>query len=119
MQSLVSQRLCAYAFDELSRLTSKTYSDSTPTASFSYDQSSVTTGSWSSGTLATPKGRLTEATTTSGSSVTTGLVYSYDPVGRTKNFWQCNPANCGTSTIYNMTYLSIRQETLPVGRTRD
>ncbi len=83
-----------YAYDALNRLTSKSYSDGTPTADFSYDQSSATIGSWSSGTLANTKGRLTEATT---GSTQTGLVYSYDPMGRVKSFWQCTPYNCGSS----------------------
>jgi hypothetical protein len=87
-----------------SRLTSKTYSDGTPEATFSYDQASVTIGSWSSGTLSYPLGRMTGATTTASGSVKTALVYSYDPVGRISDFWQCNPANCGTSSIYNTTY---------------
>jgi len=93
-----------YSYDAVNRLTSKTYNDSTtPPASYSYDQTSVTVGSWTSPTLLYPKGRMTEATTTSGSNVQTAAVYSYDPVGRTKNFWQCNPSNCGTvySTSYN------------------
>ena len=93
-----------YAYDALNRLTSKTYSDGTPTVTFSYDQTSVTLGSWSSGTLLNPKGRMTEATTTASGGVKTGVVYSYDPVGRISDFWQCNPGNCGTSSIYNMTY---------------
>jgi RHS repeat-associated protein len=93
-----------YAYDALNRLTSKTYSDGTPTATFSYDQTSVTIGSWSSGTLYYPKGRITEATTTSSGSVNTGVVYSYDPVGRTKDFWQCNPSNCGSSSIWDTHY---------------
>jgi YD repeat-containing protein len=93
-----------YAYDALNRLTSKTYSDGTPPASFSYDQASVTIGSWSSGTLNYPLGRMTEATTTASGSVKTAVVYSYDPVGRISDFWQCNPANCGTSSIYSMTY---------------
>ncbi len=47
---------------------------------------------------------MTEATTTASGSVKTAVVYSYDPVGRISDFWQCNPANCGTSSIYSMTY---------------
>jgi RHS repeat-associated protein len=43
-----------------------------------------------------------EATTTSGG-VQTGLVYSYDPMGRIKNYWQCTPYNCGSSA-WQMTY---------------
>jgi RHS repeat-associated protein len=88
--------------DNLNRLTSKTYSDSTPPVTFSYDQTSVTIGSWSSGTLLNPEGRLTKATTTSGGNVQTAVVYSYDPVGRIKDFWQCNPSNC--ANVYNTHY---------------
>jgi len=92
--------------DSLNRLTSKSYNDmpQTPTANYFYDQASVTIGSWSSPTLNYPKGRLTEATTTSSGSTKTAVVYSYDPVGRTKNFWQCNPSNCGLSSIWNTQY---------------
>src|ERR1035437_1949860 len=88
--------------DPLNRLTGKTYSDSTPPATFSYDQTSVTIGSWSSGTLSNPKGRLTEAVTTSGGNVQTAVVYSYDPMGRPANFFQCTPANCGGSSTWSM-----------------
>jgi len=35
----------------------------------------------------------------------TAVVYSYDPVGRTNNFWQCNPSNCGSSSIWNTNYV--------------
>jgi RHS repeat-associated protein len=93
-----------YAYDALNRLTGKTYSDSTPPATFSYDQTSVTIGSWSSGTLSNPKGRLTEAVTTSSGTTQTGLAFSYDPVGRIKDYWQCSPQNCGSSMwslVYN------------------
>jgi RHS repeat-associated protein len=93
-----------YAYDALNRLTSKTYSDGTPPASFSYDQASVSVGSWSSGTLGYPKGRMTEATTTASGSVKTAVVYSYDKMGRTSSFWQCNPSNCGSSSIWSTQY---------------
>jgi RHS repeat-associated protein len=95
-----------YAYDALNRLTSKSYNDNpqTPTANYSYDQTSVTIGSWSSGTLLNPKGRLVKATTTASGSVQTGLVYSYDPMGRAKDFWQCAPYNCGNSSIWHMIY---------------
>ncbi len=90
--------------DNLNRLTAKTYSDSTPPASYSYDQASVTIGSWTSGTLLNPIGRMTEATTSVSGTVKTGVVYSYDPMGRTNDFWQCDPNNCGASSIYNTNY---------------
>jgi YD repeat-containing protein len=93
-----------YTYDALNRLTGKTYSDSTPPATFSYDQTSVTIGSWSSGTLTNPKGRLTEAVTTSSGSVQTAVAYGYDPVGRVQNYWQCTPYNCGGATIWQTHY---------------
>ena len=95
-----------YTYDTLNRLTSKSYNDTpqTPTANFYYAQTSVTIGSWSSGTLTNPIGRLTEATTSVSGTVKTGLVYNYDSRGRPLNFWQCNPFNCGSSTIWGITY---------------
>jgi RHS repeat-associated protein len=90
--------ITTYAYDALNRLTSKTYSDGTPTANYYYDQASVTIGSWSSPTLTNPKGRLTEATTTS----STAVVYSYDAMGRPLNYWQCTPYNCGSSSIWQV-----------------
>ena len=96
--------ITTYAYDSLNRLTSETYSDSTPTATFSYDQSSPSIAGWSGGTLANPLGRLTQATTYSGWSLLTAVVYSYDPVGRISSFWQCTPANCGTSSIWKSQY---------------
>ena len=47
-------------------------------------------------------GRLVGATTTASGSVNTALVYSYDPMGRPLNFWQCNAANC--SSLWNTQY---------------
>ena len=88
-----------YAYDTLNRLTGKSYSDTTPPVTLSYDQTSVTIGSWSSGTLSNPKGRLTEAVTTSSGNVQTGVVYSYDSMGRPTDYWACTPSNCGSSSI--------------------
>jgi YD repeat-containing protein len=93
-----------YAYDALNRLSSKTYSDGTPTANFFYDQTLVTIGSWVSPTLLNPLGRLTEAVTIASGSLKTAMVYSYDSMGRTSNFWQCNPSNCGTTSIWNTQY---------------
>ncbi|MGH9359689.1 MAG: RHS repeat domain-containing protein, partial [Terriglobia bacterium] len=90
-----------YTYDALNRLTEKSYSDTTPAAYYSYDQSSVSIGSWSSGTLTNTKGRMTEAVT--GSPAQTGVAYSYDPMGRVAGFWQCTPYNCGSSA-WAMTY---------------
>jgi YD repeat-containing protein len=93
-----------YSYDALNRLTGKTYSDGTSPVTFSYDQTSVTIGSWSSGTLTNPLGRLTETVTTSGGNVQTAAVYSYDPMGRPADFWQCTPYNCGSSSIWHTAY---------------
>lgn len=93
-----------YAYDVLNRLSSKQYTNdpsNTPVANFLYDQTSVTIGSWSSGTLSNPVGRLTETCTSSRvgscSTVTTATVFSYDAAGRISNYWQCTPFNCGTT----------------------
>jgi YD repeat-containing protein len=90
-----------YAYDALNRLTGKTYSDSTPPATFSYDQTSATIGSWS-GTLTNPMGRLTKAVTTAGGNVQTAVVYSYDSMGRPTGYWQCTPYNCGSASIWSV-----------------
>jgi RHS repeat-associated protein len=109
--------------DSLNRLTSKTYSDGTSTASFFYDESSVTLGSWGSGALANTKGRLTHTTTVNSSgTVLTGTVQDYDPMGRTSYYWQCTPYNCGTSSIWSSNYQykytgEVWQWTYPAGYT--
>ena len=93
-----------YAYDALNRLTQKSYSDGTPTASFYYDQTG--TGLWGNPTLANPKGRLTStaATTNPGGTLLAATVYSYDPMGRVQDSWQCTPYNCSSSTIWNLHY---------------
>ena len=91
--------------DALNRLTSKAYSGGTPTASFSYDETSVTLGSWTSPTLNYPKHRLTHTTTKSGSTLLTATVQDYDQMGRPENYWQCTPLNCGTSSIWAAQYI--------------
>jgi RHS repeat-associated protein len=94
-----------YAYvDPLNRLTSKTYSDGTPTANFAYDESAVTLGSWTSPGLAYPKGRLTHTTTMSGSTLQTATVQDYDKMGRTQHYWQCTPLNCGSASIWQTYY---------------
>jgi RHS repeat-associated protein len=54
------------------------------------------------------RARLVLACTNSASgtctSPATAVAYSYDPVGRTKDFWQCNPSNCGSSSIWSTQY---------------
>ena len=95
-----------YSYDALNRLTGKSYNDTpqTPSASFSYDESTATLGSWTSPSLNYPKGRLTHTTTMSGSTLLTATVQDYDKMGRTKDYWQCTPLNCGTSSIWAAAY---------------
>ncbi|MGD0227260.1 MAG: hypothetical protein ABSF71_33460, partial [Terriglobia bacterium] len=93
-----------YSYDPLNRLLTKTYSDGTPPVTFSYDQTGVTIGSWSSGTLTNTTGRLTEGITTSGGATQTGVVYSYDPMGRPATYWQCTPSTCGHSNFPKLVY---------------
>jgi YD repeat-containing protein len=99
-----------YAYDALNRLTSKSYNDNpqTPTANFFYDQAPSTMPFWTGVSFTNPKGRLvltcTNTTLGTCTSPATATAYSYDPVGRTANFWQCNPSNCGSSSIYNTHY---------------
>jgi RHS repeat-associated protein len=86
-----------YQYDALNRLTNKSYSDSTPSVSFTYDTSSVPGNS-------NDIGELTQATVTAGSTIlATTSTYSYDAMGRLQNEQQCTPANCGNST-YNLSY---------------
>ena len=71
--------------DLLNRLTSKTYINdpaNTPAASFFYDETSVSLGSWTSPTLNYANGRLTHTTTTSAGVTLTATVQDYS-VGRT------------------------------------
>ncbi len=63
---------------------------------------------WTGVSFTNPKGRLVLTCTNTLSGTCTGpataTAYSYDQVGRTNNFWQCNPSNCGASTIWNTPY---------------
>jgi RHS repeat-associated protein len=36
--------------------------------------------------------------------VQTGVVYSYDSMGRPTGYWQCTPYNCGSASIWSMPY---------------
>jgi RHS repeat-associated protein len=89
-----------YAFDALNRLTSKTYSDTTPAANFYYDESSVTVAG-TPYTLTNTKGRLSHTSGASGTAIT---VHSYDKVGRHQDLWQCTPYNCSSTSIWNTHY---------------
>ena len=89
-----------YSFDARNRLVSKTYSDSTPTASFYYDESSVTVAG-TAYTLTNAKGRLSHTSGAGGNAIT---IQSYDTMGRTQDVWQCTPYNCSSATIWHAHY---------------
>jgi RHS repeat-associated protein len=69
-----------YAYDPLNRLAAKTYSDSTPSANFGYDDPNA----WGR-TLTNTVGRMVTNSTTNFS----GEVFSYDPMGRVIRDEQC------------------------------
>lgn len=81
-----------YTFDKLHRMTGVSYNDgSTSSVTLNYDQSSV-----SGETLTNYLGHLTSANAANG---TTGAIFSYDPIGRVAENWQCTPLNCGSGTF--------------------
>jgi RHS repeat-associated protein len=88
-----------YVYDALNRVTSRTYSDGTPTVAFYYDQSSV----WGV-SLGSSVGRLTSNNVWNGSWVSSEI-FAYDPMGRVINNSQCTPQNCsGTPLSIAYTY---------------
>jgi RHS repeat-associated protein len=100
-----------YGYDGLHRLTSKTYSDTTPAATFTYDVASVDGLS-----ILNPVGRLVKAATAN-----TRTVNSYDEMGRVKDQWQCTPSNCGSGwfgATYTYTKLGgVASQSNPMGFT--
>jgi RHS repeat-associated protein len=88
------------SYDALNRTTSKSYSDSTPTANFYHDEATVTVAG-SQYTLTNTKGRLSHTSASSGSAMT---LNSYDKMGRTQDLWQCTPYNCSSASIWNVHY---------------
>jgi RHS repeat-associated protein len=87
-----STTITTFTFDVLHRMTGKSYNDgSTPSVTFSYDQTSV--GSYSPGN---PKGQLTNAVVAGN---VAGTIFGYDTMGRIAQEWQCTPLNCGSSTF--------------------
>lgn len=81
-----------YAYDELHRLRTITYSDGvTPQAAFNYDEATA----WGASLLNTT-GRLSSESAASGHA---GALFSYDRMGRVISNWQCVPLNCGTSAF--------------------
>jgi len=85
----------SFSYDALNRLTAKTYSGGTPSASYTYDASSI-----DGFTISNPIGRLVKEATGDGQTATWN---SYDLMGRTANQWQCSPLNCG-ATPYSKTF---------------
>jgi len=80
-----------YSYDALNRILGKTYTDSTPPITFSYDTSSITNSS-------NDIGELTQATVKTGSSTLAQTnTYGYDTMGRLLFEQQCTPANCASS----------------------
>jgi YD repeat-containing protein len=87
-----------YSYDALNRLLTKTYTDSTPAVTSSYDLSTVSGSSYD-------MGQVTNSTVTSGSTVLAqSNFYAYDAMGRLKGEQQCTPStNCG-SAPYQLAY---------------
>lgn len=79
-------------YDALRRLTAKTYSDGTPSATYGYDETASMGVSLSNTT-----GRMSSEST-AGSSPT-GAVFSYDSMGHVIDNSQCTPQNCGTGVF--------------------
>jgi len=100
-----------YSYDALHRPTSKSYTDSTATATYTYDISSV-----DGLTLLNPVGRLVKSSTSN-----TRTVSSYDVRGRVRDQWQCTPANCGSgwhSSPYQYNFAGqVTTQTNPIGFT--
>jgi RHS repeat-associated protein len=112
--------------DPLNRLTSKTYSDGTPTANFFYDAAPGTMPAWSGVSFSNAKGRLALTCTGSAAGTCTSpqaaTVHSYDPMGRTSYYCQCTPYNCASSSIWSSSYQykytgEVSQWTHPAGYT--
>jgi RHS repeat-associated protein len=88
-----------YIYDTINRITGKSYSDSTPSVSYTYDTSPVSGA-------ANTVGRLTGESVTKGNKlIAQRLPFAYDPVGRLLNEQQCTPINCaGTAYSLSQTY---------------
>jgi RHS repeat-associated protein len=81
-------------YDALGRILSVTYNDGTPGKVFTYDSTTYWAEASSQHNL---KGRLSLAVTQQSSSVYTGTLFSYDPMGRVSNMWECQPSGCGNA----------------------
>jgi YD repeat-containing protein len=97
-----TRRSITYSYDDLGRVTARTYNDGTPNVSYSYDAANV----------AFSKGRLTEVS----SSVSAYSTGEYDPLGRVKTGTQTTDGQAYTmSYSYNAAGALISQ-TYPSGR---
>jgi len=86
-----------YTYDADNRVLTKTYSDSTPSVTYTYDTSGVSGAS-------NTKGELTAAAVKAGTTMLAQTTpYGYDTMGRLQNEQQCTPANCA-GTPYAMSY---------------
>jgi RHS repeat-associated protein len=99
-----------YSYDQLNRLTQRTYSDGTPTVIYQYDTSCCGV------TSLNPIGRMTAA-----SSGNTELVFSYDSMGRPITQWDCPPSGVARGSCYVISALydragNLTSLTYPDGR---
>jgi RHS repeat-associated protein len=89
--------LTTYNYDALNRLTSKTYSDGTPTANFGYDQ----TGIW--GVASCGATGFTQCNTigrmSSMSAGSSGAIFTYDALGRMTGKSVCIATLCGSDRV--------------------
>ncbi len=97
--NLNTNRTQSFTYDALNRLTSKTYSDTTPASSIFYDESSVVVNG-TTFPLVNTKGRISHTTA---ANATAWSFYNYDPVGRVADYSQCTLINC-TGVFLNTHY---------------
>ncbi|HZE68208.1 MAG TPA: RHS repeat-associated core domain-containing protein [Pyrinomonadaceae bacterium] len=94
--------ITTYIYDTLNRLTSRSYSDSTPTVTYTYDATGV----------ANSKGRLTAV----GSTVSSYAFTSYDALGRVLGATQTTDS-IGYSMSYSYDFAGdLKSQTYPSGR---
>ena len=82
-----------YTYDALDRLKTETYSDSTPSVTINYDETTALGVALSNTT-----GRRSSEYTGPSTSKLSGAVYSYDSMSRVVNNSQCTSQNCATGT---------------------
>jgi RHS repeat-associated protein len=93
----------AFGYDALNRLTSKTYSDGTPTTLFGYDIASITMGT-AHFAINNTIGQMSWSAPVTASGPITMDSYSYDAVGRVTDYWQCTPYNCSGPNPWHTHY---------------